>query len=467
MNFKSRQSLSSIVCAVFLSYGSAIYAQVATNLPISDPAPLIEVVDEEPVDSRIQARIKNIFGKMEGLQGVDVSVNAGVVTLSGEVSNEALASDALDIAIRTAGVVTISDAITRTLDIGSNVRPLLKDFKASVRSFTRALPLIALALAILIAFVFVAGVIARWSSLWNRITRNPFLSELLAQAVRVGVIAIGAVLALNLLGASKFITTIIGGAGVLGIAIGFAVRDSLENYISSIMLSLRQPFRANDHVLINEHEGIVVRLTSRATILMTLDGNHLRIPNSTVFKGIILNYSTNPERRFEFLLGVDADDDPLAAIQVGLNAINQHPSILAEPKADALIDSVGDSSIIIKFTGWVNQSDTDFAKARSVAIKAAKTALEDTGFTLPEPIYRLRFDNRPAELQPAEPAVSVTPTRQSSGDTKDIKHPIEGDRQTNLVSIDVSADNHLQEKISEERARDPDKNLLDPSQPTE
>lgn len=467
MNFKSRQSLSSIVCAVFVSYGSAIYAQVATNLPISDPAPLIEVVDEEPVDSRIQARIKNIFGKMEGLQGVDVSVNAGVVTLSGEVSNEAFASDALDIAIRTAGVVTIADEITRTLDIGSNVRPLLNDFKASVRSFTRALPLIALALAILIAFVFVAGIIARWSSLWNRITRNPFLSELLAQAVRVGVIAIGAVLALNLLGASKFITTIIGGAGVLGIAIGFAVRDSLENYISSIMLSLRQPFRANDHVLINEHEGIVVRLTSRATILMTLDGNHLRIPNSTVFKGIILNYSTNPERRFEFLLGVDADDDPLAAIQVGLNAINQHPSILAEPKADALIDSVGDSSIIIKFTGWVNQSDTDFAKARSVAIKAAKTALEDTGFTLPEPIYRLRFDNRPADFQPAEPAVSVAPTRQSSGDTKDIKHPIEGDRQTNLVSIDVSADNHLQEKISEERARDPDKDLLDPSQPTE
>jgi small conductance mechanosensitive channel len=212
--------------------------------------------------------------------------------------------------------------------------------------------------------------------------------------VRIIVIAIGAVIALNLLGASKFITTILGGAGVLGIAVGFAVRDSLKNYISSIMLSLRQTFRAQDHVQINQHEGIVVRLTSRATILMTLDGNHLRIPNSIVFKSIILNYSTNPERRFDFKLGVDAADDPLSAMQVGLTEINKHESVLSEPGAGASIDSVGDSSIIIKFTGWVDQSQTDFVKVRSVAIAAAKEALEKNGFTLPEPIYRLRFDEK-------------------------------------------------------------------------
>src|SRR3546814_11391197 len=71
------------------------------------------------------------------------------------------------------------------------------------------------------------------------------------------------------------------------------------------MLSRRQPFRANDHVVIEGHEGRVVRLTSRATILMTLEGNHLRIPNSTVFKAVILNYTRNPERRFDFELGIE------------------------------------------------------------------------------------------------------------------------------------------------------------------
>src|SRR3546814_979689 len=87
------------------------------------------------------------------------------------------------------------------------------------------------------------------------------------------------------------------------------------------MLSLRQPFRANDHVVIEGHEGRVVRLTSRATILMTLEGNHLRIPNSTVFKAVILNYTRNPERRFDFELGIDANDDPVDGMAVGLRAI--------------------------------------------------------------------------------------------------------------------------------------------------
>src|SRR3546814_6970546 len=92
------------------------------------------------------------------------------------------------------------------------------------------------------------------------------------------------------------------------------------------MLSLRQPFRANDHVVIEGHEGRVVRLTSRATILMTLEGNHLRIPNSTVFKAVILNYTRNPERRFDFELGIDANDDPVDGMAVGLRAIRARKS---------------------------------------------------------------------------------------------------------------------------------------------
>src|SRR3546814_6600583 len=81
-------------------------------------------------------------------------------------------------------------------------------------------------------------------------------------------------------------------------AYDLCISDGSSDVCSSdLMLSLRQPFRANDHVVIEGHEGRVVRLTSRATILMTLEGNHLRIPNSTVFKAVILNYTRNPERR--------------------------------------------------------------------------------------------------------------------------------------------------------------------------
>ena len=66
----------------------------------------------------------------------------------------------------------------------------------------------------------------------------------------------------------------------------------------------RQPFRANDHVVIDSFEGRVIRLTSRATVLMTPDGNHLRLPNAMVFRSVILNYTRNPSRRFEFDVGI-------------------------------------------------------------------------------------------------------------------------------------------------------------------
>jgi small-conductance mechanosensitive channel len=462
--FRQKDIIALFCLALVSLYGSIALAQVVSDAPVADPQPLIEVTEDTPLDSRIENRLENIFEKIDGLEGVTVSVNAGVVKLNGEVANEAMARNALDIAIRTSGVVTVADEINRTLDVGGNLKPLLNDFQGALLAFTRALPLILLALAIVFFFIVIAGFLARWSALWRRIAPNPFLSELLSQAVRIIVIAIGVVIALNLLGASKFISTILGGAGVLGIAIGFAVRDSLENYISSIMLSLRQPFRAQDHVQINQHEGIVVRLTSRATILMTLDGNHLRIPNSIVFKGIILNYSTNPERRFEFVLGVDGADDPLAAMQVGLTEINKHESILSEPGAGASIDSVGDSSIIIKFTGWVDQAQSDFVKARSVAIAAAKNALETNGFTLPEPIYRLRFDETANGL----PLGIIDTSAAEDKKAESINNkPVEDKPKAVKTMVDVSVNEHLQEKVNQERAKDTESDLLDQSQPTE
>lgn len=454
-----------LVLSLGLSGASFCHAQ-STDLPVDDPEPVIEVVSAENEDTQIDARIENILTRIQGLKGVSVDVNSGVVTLSGNVSNEALAVDALDIAIRTAGVVTVEDNISRTLDVKGNVTPVLEGFRDSIHDLGRALPLILLAMSTFVVFIFVGGGAGRLTGLWRKIAPNPFLAELLSQAVRFFIIGAGALIALNFLGASKFITTILGGAGVVGIAIGFAVRDSLENYISSIMLSLKQPFRSSDHVVIGEHEGVVVRLTSRATILMTLDGNHLRIPNSQVFKGVILNYTTNPERRFDFELGVDADDNPIAAMQVGLDAIESHEFVLKDPSPGAIITSVGDSNIVIKFMAWVDQQETDFGKSRSIAITSAKTALESEGFTLPEPIYRLRFDASIKQFMNAASPLE-TDLRASTGARFNKEKAVTGSREIDQEALDVSPDTHIAEKVIEEQAQGAQNDLLDSKRPAE
>ena len=354
----------------------------------------IEIAQTAQHDNEIRQRISGIFSEIEGLQAIAVSVTQGVVTLTGETPNEKKAQQAINLTNRLTDVVTVEDRINRTLDVQDNVTTVYQSIKAQTKNLIKASPLLLVGIILFALVTWFGSLLSNRQKMWQRLTPNPFVAELLSQTVKVIFIVFGLILALSLIGAETILGTLLGGAGVIGIAVGFAVKDTIENYIASLMLSIRQPFRARDHIVINGKEGIVVRLTSRATILMTLDGNQLRIPNAEVFKSTILNYTKNPERRFSFELGVDTNDDPLAAIKIAIDVIRDLDFVLDKPKAIATIKEVGDSSIILDFKIWVNQLETDFSKARSIAIREAKHALENAGFSLPEPIYRLRFNHK-------------------------------------------------------------------------
>lgn len=397
--------------------GVSVHASVENATPHSNPGSVgtdstqIETTPSPLKDEEIRQRISGIFSEIEGLGAVEVSVVQGVVSLAGETANERKAQQALGLANRLTDVVTVDDHINRTLDIQENVTTAYHGLRARGQNLVKAMPLLLVGFLIFGLVTWFGIWLSNRKTIWQRVTPNTFVAELLAQTIKVIFIILGLIMALSLIGAETIIGTLLGGAGVIGIAIGFAVKDTIENYIASLMLSIRQPFQARDHVVINGREGIVVRLTSRATILMTLEGNQLRIPNADVFKGIILNYTHNPERRFNFELGVGTNNDPLAAIRVGLDTLRALAFVLNEPKAIGFITRVGDSNIVLEFQGWVNLSTTDFGKARSIAICETKHALEHHGFSLPEPIYRLSFNPN------IEQALTHLPIHKSQTDT--------------------------------------------------
>tara|TARA_R110002073_G_scaffold105839_8_gene239249 strand:+ start:3078 stop:4457 length:1380 start_codon:yes stop_codon:yes gene_type:complete len=424
----------------------------------------IEAARDPAADADIAERIRGIFSEIPSLAAITVEVRQGVVTLSGEVANDAAAERAVRLASRLTGVVTVEESIARVLTVENNVGQIFNDLETRTDQLIRGWPVYLLALGVFL-FVAIGGwLLSGWAALWSRLTPNPFIAELLSQIVRVLAIFLAVIMALSILGATALLSTFAGGAGLLGLAIGFAVRDTIENYIASIMLSLRQPFRANERVKINEHEGVVIRLTSRATVLMTLDGNHLRIPNADVFKGVILNYSRNPERRFDFVLGVDAEDDPVEAMKVGLDAIGALDFVLPDPEPVAIIEQVGDSNIVLRFMGWVNQRDTDFPKARSLAIRAAKTVIEENGFTLPEPIYRLRFDQAPVALGDGTVTTAQKPPAPAPQKPAPRLHT---DAELSDSNLDVRPDNSIEKKVAEERAETAEQDLLDSARPVE
>ena len=480
------------------SEGEVDAAPAAGNITEKDT--VIETSANQVDDDDIKKRITGIFSEIEGLKAVNVTVNEGVVSLTGEAPNEKKALQAINLANRVSDVVAVEDRISRTLDVQDNVTPVITQLKQQIRGLIKALPLLLVAIVVFVVVVWFGAWVSRRQSLWKRVAPNPFVAELLSQTIKFVFVIIGLILALSFLGAEAIIGTLLGGAGVIGIAVGFAVKDTIENYIASLMLSIRQPFRARDYVDINGQEGVIVRLTSRATILMTADGNQLRIPNSEVFKATIVNFTKNPERRFTFKLGVDANDDPLAAIKVGLDAINELNFILTDPKAVAIIDEVGDSNIILEFQAWVNQTDTDLLKARSIAIREAKHALENNGFSLPEPIYRMRFNGDledaikdlnkasktgsessveatiSAEDTDESTAVSATELKQSQKNVADVlqkeqakqrARQILGNREVDEV-LDTRPDPKLMQKVEEEiMDSSGEEDLLDKNSPQE
>ena len=174
--------------------------------------------------------------------------------------------------------------------------------------------------------------------------------------------------ALDLLGATSLVGAVLGSAGVVGLVLGFAFKDIAENYVAGVLLSLRRPFAPGDHVRIDSHEGKVVSLNSRATVLMTMDGNHLQLPNSLVFKSVLL-ISAATRAGASSSRPTSARASWHLAMDTGLAALASVDGVLAEPAPNVLIRSLSDSGATLQFQAWIDQTRNDLGKTRSEAMR--------------------------------------------------------------------------------------------------
>jgi small-conductance mechanosensitive channel len=274
--------------------------------------------------------------------------------------------------------------------------------------------------------------------------------------LRIAFVIAGGVIALDILGATALLSTILGAAGIIGLAIGFAVRDTVENFIASIMLSIRQPFQPNDAVEIGGAEGKVIRLTSRATVLLSYDGNHIRIPNSTVFGSQITNFTRNPERRFTFDIAVGYGTDLAYALQLAHDTLTALPYVLNSPAVAVWIEKLGGSDITLTITGWINQIDTSLPSARSEAIRLTLDAFEAAGIEMPEPTYRLVTD---LPLPSQQPAVAKTVAKPRAS-------PAEA-RPGTALDVHATSEHELANIVDEERESAQSEDLLNRDTPEE
>ncbi|HCB42240.1 MAG TPA: mechanosensitive ion channel protein MscS [Pseudomonas sp.] len=330
-----------------------------------------------------------------------------------------------------------------------NMDAVLQRLLEECYSLIAALPLLVLALAVMAVFWLFGSWLARRQLLDLVAQRNPFLRELTRTTVRWVVSLIGVLIALEIMDATALVGAVLGTAGVLGVALGFAFKSTMENYLAGILMSLRQPFSPKDHVTIDGNEGIVVALTSRATILMTLDGNHLRLPNALVFSSVMLNYTRNPSRRFAFDVGIGVSEDLVRAQQIGVDVLRTLDGVQDTPPPRAYITALGDSNVQIRYQAWVDQRSHDFASVKSEGIRLVKLALEAAEMDMPEPIYRVQLSERSAAASPANAAPKAP----------------KGETPTSAIDTRVQAD--LDEQIAADQRTRASEDLLDPRAPKE
>ncbi|MCC5942978.1 MAG: mechanosensitive ion channel [Balneolaceae bacterium] len=268
-----------------------------------------------------------------------------------------------------------------------------------VQTFFEMLPNFVVALFVLILF-YVLGKIARKlvGNLLSKITNNKTITSLLETIIGISIIGIGVFIALSVMQLDGAVTSLLAGAGIIGLALGFAFQDIASNFISGVILSIRHPFGIGDIIETNDFYGTVEKLNLRNTIMRTVTGQIVYVPNKRVFENPLQNYTTTGLRRIDLACGISYGDDLEKVRDITTNAIKRVENVLDDRGVEFYFDEFGNSSINFKVRFWVRfRTNPDFWQARSEAIIAIKKAFDENDIMIPFPIRTLDFGIRGGE----------------------------------------------------------------------
>lgn len=343
-------------------------------------------VDVTPVaqDEEIRKRLQRVLDATDWFAEPHVKVEEGVVFLSGNAESDELKKWAGDLARNTQDVV----AVANRLQVQQSVWDFRQAWSGVMqlwRDFIHALPFLVLALFILALTVGGALLTIRASQkLLRTRVRTKLLKNVIARAAGGFVVICGVYLILRVSGLTQLALTLIGGTGLVGLIVGVAFRDITENFLASIFLSIQPPFETGDLVEISGVIGYVQQLNMRTTILMTLDGNIVQIPNSSVYKNSLSNFTSNANRRENFVVGIGYEDAISHAQEIALGVLVNHPAVLMDPEPAVLADSLGPSTVNLRVYFWLNGREYSWMKVRSSLIRQVKRAFQDQGISMPD-----------------------------------------------------------------------------------
>ncbi len=268
--------------------------------------------------------------------------------------------------------------------------------RAMLNDFIIQLPNLVLALIVFVIFFFIARAIKRVVKNLTRDRREARnLGMVLGRLAQGATILIGLFVALSIVIPSLKAGDLVQLLGVSSVAIGFAFRDILQNFLAGILILLTEPFQIDDQIVFKDFEGTVENIQTRATTIRTYDGRRIVIPNSELFTNSVIVNTAFDHRRLEYDIGIGYGDDIDEARRLILEAMHQTNGVLEDPAPDAIVVALAESSVNIRARWWVappRRADVLIMQDR--VLTNIKNTLTAHGIDLPFPTQQILFHDQ-------------------------------------------------------------------------
>lgn len=275
--------------------------------------------------------------------------------------------------------------------MGFALKVAVERLQKIANAFAAAIPSIALALVTFLLF-YLAGKMVR--SAVRRATDRR--SAVRSAGIAMGRIAQGLVLLIGTLVSFSIVLPtfkpgdIIELLGIGSVAIGFAFRDILQNFLAGILILLTRPFGIGDEIVTSNYEGTVEDIQTRATFIKTYDGRRVVIPNANLFTEKVVVNTAFKIRRIEYDVGIGCNDDTDRAKALILEAMRETEGVLSDPPCDALVMELGPYSVTIRARWWITPPRrADTLDARDSVLGNIRKKLLENGIDLPFPTQQI------------------------------------------------------------------------------
>ncbi len=296
--------------------------------------------------------------------------------------------------------------MTNKNSVNNSIASLWEKLDGWLEAIILKLPNLVVAILVMVIFYFIAKGLKRVSyRVFFKKIEEESVKQMLSRIVYGSIILIGFFIALGVMQLDKVLTSVLAGAGVVGLAIGLALQGTLSNTFSGLMLSFLPKVHIGDFIDTKDHSGYVSEINLRNVTIRRTDNEHVIIPNKLFIENPFINHSLSERSRIDVHCGIGYESDLQKAEELVVKIISENFEQKDGEAAEFFFTEFGDSSINFVTRFWINSTKPKpKLDAKHKAIKLIKKNFDEAGINIPFPIRTLDFGKNKLQLAPNDDA---------------------------------------------------------------